>query len=97
MYIKTHSDKKRFLWVFVLLLICAAATGYYYSHPEALPEWAAKTTFGRQLQTTTFYKWQDASGNWQVSDQPPPPGTEYQIERYSQDANVLPLPPSLQR
>jgi len=69
---------------------------YFYLYPESLPEWATKTSIGRDLQTTTVYKWQDdASGAWQVSDQPPPVGTEYQVGKYTHDANVLPFPPML--
>lgn len=96
-YINTHSNKKRFMWVIALLLAFFGVAGYFYLYPESLPEWAARTSIGQQLQTTTVYKWQDATGNWQVSDQPPPPGTRYRVERYSHDANVLPLPSKLQR
>jgi len=74
------------------------ATGvYYYTHPEALPKWAARTPLGRQMQTSTVYKWQDKSGNWHLSNQPPPPGVPYQTQQYAHDTNVLPLPPKLQR
>jgi hypothetical protein len=96
-HIKHHSNKRRFLWSIALLAAFAGVGGYFYLYPDSLPEWAAKTAIGRDLQTTTVYKWQDASGAWQVSDQPPPPGTEYQVEKYTHDTNVLPLPRELQR
>lgn len=95
--IKRHSNKGRFLWAIVLLGGLAAAAVYYYLHPEELPQWAAQTSVGRDLQTTTVYKWQDASGAWHVSDEPPPTDTDYQAEEYNRDVNVLPLPPELQR
>ena len=96
-HIKRHSKKRRFVWAIALLAAFGGVGVYYYLHPESLPEWATKTSIGRDLQTTTVYKWQDASGTWQVSDQPPPAGTEYQVEKYTRDINVLPLPPKLQR
>ena len=96
-YIKSRADKGRFLWALALLAALGGLGGYFFLFPESLPEWAAKTSIGRDLQTTTVYKWQDASGAWQVSDQLPPAGTEYQVEKYTPDANVLPLPPQLQR
>ena len=40
--------------------------------------------------TTTVYKWRDAAGNWQISDQPPGNGTEYETLEYHRDANVMP-------
>ncbi|MCP5443530.1 MAG: DUF4124 domain-containing protein [Chromatiaceae bacterium] len=96
-YIKHHSNKRYLLWGIVLLAAVGGVGAYFYLHPESLPEWAAKTPVGRDLQTTTVYKWQDASGAWQISDQPPPAGTRFQVEKYTYDTNVLPLPPQLQR
>lgn len=84
-------------WIVVLLLLLGGAASYYWLHPEEMPEWAAKTGIGRDLQTTKVYKWQDESGAWHVSDQPPPAGTEYEVGDYARDINVLPLPPALQR
>jgi hypothetical protein len=40
--------------------------------------------------TTKLYRWQDAKGVVQVSDQPPPPGIEYQIVEYDPNANLMP-------
>lgn len=85
------------LWVLVLLALAGGIAGYFVLYPEEMPQWAADTPVGRELQTTTVYKWQDASGAWHVSDQPPPPGTEYEVQGYARDANVLPRPPELQR
>lgn len=87
----------RLAWIVVLLLVLGGTAVYFKLYPEKMPEWAAKTGLGRDLQTTTVYKWRDESGAWQVSDRPPPAGTEYQVEDYARDTNVLPLPPALQR
>ena len=84
-------------WVILLLIIGGAAAVYFKLHPENLPEWAAKNGIGKGLQTTTVYKWQDASGAWQITEQPPPAGIDYQVQSHVRDTNVLPLPPKLER
>jgi len=88
---------RRSLWFVALLVSLVSLAAYFYLHPELLPEWAARTQIGQDLQTTTIYKWQDDAGRWHVSDQPPPAGTEYHVEDYNRDTNVLPLPPKLQQ
>jgi hypothetical protein len=85
------------LWAVVLLGALAATAVYFVLHPEQLPEWAARTELGRDLQTTAVYRWRDADGRWHVSDRPPRQDVEYEVERYSRDDNVLPLPPGLKR
>ena len=40
--------------------------------------------------TTTVYKWRDANGNWQITDQPPADGIKYETLEYHRDANVMP-------
>jgi hypothetical protein len=84
--------KSRILVLLVLLAALGAAALYYSTHPEALPEWAARTPVGRDLQTTTVYKWQDPQGGWHITDEPPPEGTSYETQRWSRDTNVLPPP-----
>ena len=84
-------------WLILLLLIGGAAAVYFKLHPENLPEWAARTGIGKDLQTTTVYKWQDASGAWQITDQPPAAGIDYEVQSHVRDTNVLPLPPKLER
>lgn len=96
-YIKSRSKKGRVLGSIILLTALGGVGTYFYLYPESLPEWATRTTVGRGLQTTTVYKWQDATGAWQVSDQPPPAGIDYQVEKYTRDTNVLPLSSKLQR
>ncbi len=96
-HIKRRSNKGRVLWSIAFLVALVGVGVYFFLHPESLPEWAKRTSIGRDLQTTTIYKWQDASGRWHVSDQPPPAGTKYETEGYARDTNVLPLPPELQQ
>ncbi len=94
-YAKRRVGRAGFLYLLLILASLAGVGGYFALYPERLPDWAAKTTLGRELQTTRVYKWQDASGQWHVSDQPPPAGMEYRTEDYSHDTNALPLPPAL--
>ena len=41
------------------------------------------------------YKWRNAKGEWQITDQLPPEGIEYERLEYREDENVIPLPPQL--
>ena len=84
-------------WLIVFLAGLGAAAAYFYLHPDELPAWAAKSRLGRDLQSTTVYKWQDASGEWHISDQRPTGNMDYQKGQYARDTNVLPLPPELQQ
>ncbi len=47
--------------------------------------------------TARLFKWRDASGNWQITDQLPPDGIDYEKLEYREDVNVLPRPPGLQQ
>ena len=87
----------RLIWLIVLLAGIGGGAMYFHQNPDQLPEWAAKSGLGRELQSTIVYKWQDPSGKWHISDQKPAADVEYQQERYTRDTNVLPLPPELQR
>ena len=89
--------KARIIWIILLLAALAITGGYFYLYPEHLPAWATKTSIGRDMQTTTVYKWQDPAGGWHVSDQPPPAGTKYEVEKYTRDTNVMPLVPESKR
>lgn len=97
-----HYQKHRNPWplrllLFGLLLGVIGGGAFYFSvYPERLPDWAARTELGQELQTTRVYKWQDASGAWHVSDTPPSGGVDYSMQEYNSDDNVLPLPPALQ-
>jgi hypothetical protein len=42
---------------------------------------------------TQVYKWQDASGEWHFSSEPPPAGTKSSIETYRSDVNIVQAPP----
>jgi hypothetical protein len=46
---------------------------------------------------TRAYTWRDASGTWQITDQPPPAGVPHDTVEVHPDQNVLPLPPQLRQ
>ncbi len=75
-----------------ILLVLAVAGGllYYYRHQvfPALPEPVRATLPDPAV--TTAYKWRDASGTWQLTDTPPPPGVPYETVRVRRDTNVIP-------
>jgi len=95
-----HTSSRRKVGLIWLILLMAGLGGgamYFHQNPEQLPDWAAKTGMVRELQSTVVYKWQDAAGNWHISDQKPTENVDYKQDRYSRDTNVLPLPPELQQ
>lgn len=80
--------KKLILFILVILLVAGAVL-------YANPDWQAYLLRKRddvmdKVQTTTLYKWQDGDGQWQVSSEKPPPGTEFEILEYQHDTNVMP-------
>jgi len=83
----------------VIVLVAVAAGAYYiYRNPtivsplvEGTPlESAVRATLG----TTRVYKWRDAEGTVQITDEPPPEGTKFEKLEYQNDANVVPSVPT---
>ena len=84
----------RLLWLLLVLLLAAGI--YLYLNPDfrkQLRNLPAHTGIGKQ--TALLYKWRNPSGEWQVTDYPPPQGTEFERLEYPSDVNVLPVPPQL--
>lgn len=81
-----------------LLVLALLALGLYaWVNPDFLRqvEDAGRELTGTGPTTSTFYKWRDPSGEWQLSDRPPPAGLDYETVEVRSDQNVLPLPPQL--
>ncbi|HKK04848.1 MAG TPA: DUF4124 domain-containing protein [Gammaproteobacteria bacterium] len=79
----------------IALILVAVAAGYVYLHPTLRSK--VHSTLERETpriapdqETTTLYKWRDADGHWQLSSEPPPPGTPYETKHYRDDTNVVP-------
>ena len=84
--------------VIVVVLVAVAAGAYYvYRNPtvvsplvEGTPlEGPVRSTLG----TTRVYKWRDADGVVQITDEPPQEGTKFEKLEYQNDANVVPSVP----
>ena len=82
----------------VVVLVAVAAGAYYvYRNPtvvsplvEGTPlEGPVRSTLG----TTRVYRWRDADGVVQITDEPPPEGTKFEKLEYQNDANVVPSVP----
>ena len=86
----------------VLAVVAAAGILYVYFNPEvadSLVDTARPliedTPLESEPKKTELYKWRDEHGGWMVSDKPPPEGTDYELLQYTDDQNILPLPPQL--
>lgn len=77
-----------------LILIVVAALGlgaWAWFNPEFADQVdGSLRDMNVKPKTTTVYKWRDAAGNWQITDQPPTDGTSYETLEYHRDANVMP-------
>lgn len=74
----------------VALITALGIAGLWYSRPEWVPVWARPYlpwAAGR------LYKWRDANGHIQYSNQPPPAGVAFTTVPYWPDANVIPTRP----
>jgi hypothetical protein len=84
----------RLLWV--LLAVALIGGIYLYQNPDFRTRVEdLSSEAGLSKKTTHVYKWQNDAGEWQITDQLPPEGTDYETLDYREDVNVLPLPPQL--
>ena len=82
--------------VWVLLTIALIGGIYLYQDPELREQIEdLSSEAGLSKKTTSVYKWQNSRGEWQLTDQLPPEGVDYETLDYREDVNVLPLPPQL--
>ena len=75
--------------VFIILLLSAVGAWLYFN-PAVWEDLLGDTPLGPQPTVTKLYKWQDASGRWQVSDKPPAGNIHYEIMQFRSDTNVVP-------
>ena len=77
--------------VVALLVLAGAGTAYLHLvDPELGRELLGNTPIAPTPSVTKAYKWRDAQGNWQLTDQPPPEGTPFETLETSSDANIVP-------
>lgn len=77
--------------LFIFLAILTGVALYIYLDPSL------NRQAGQQIdklldseQTRTLYRWQNAEGQWQVSDTPPAAGIPYETVQYNRNTNVVP-------
>ena len=81
---------KILVWLILALLLVGALGAYWYFNPDRQPNWVADKMPTSADAKVTLYRWQDASGEWTVSSEPPAEGVEYEIVNYRHDTNVMP-------
>mgnify|MGYP001812644591 FL=1 len=80
----------------ILAALLLAILAWLYSNPDYRKQFEELSAgAGLTEKTVTVYKWRNARGEWQITDQLPPEGIEYERLDYREDVNVLPLPPQL--
>ena len=79
-------------YLIILAAILTAVVWYIYDDPDLSHEVKkeVKQFIPSQNNTTTVYKWRDAKGNWQITDQPPATGTPYETLHYQSNTNIMP-------
>lgn len=77
--------------LFILLAVLTGGMLYVYLDPSL------NRQAGQQInklldseQSRTLYRWQNAEGQWQVSDTPPAAGIPYEAVQYNRNTNVVP-------
>ena len=81
--------------LFIVALLLAITAWLYYNPDYQEQIEALSADAGLTKKTVRVYKWRNAKGEWQITDQLPPEGIEYERLEYREDENVLPLPPRL--
>lgn len=81
-------------WLLLLLLIVvllgAGAAYLWYFDRDRAHRWLEKAPGLPGFSVTTAYKWRDAKGNWQITDNPPAEGIPYETIRVRSDVNIVP-------
>ncbi len=79
-------------WLLIGLVILAVGAFLLYQDPgfRAYLDRESDKILPESVTHTTVYKWKDRSGQWQISNDPPPIGTRYETIQYRKDTNVIP-------
>jgi len=81
-------------WFLVIILLLSAVGGYLYLNPDRWQALLGETPLAPPPAETTLYKWQDESGQWQVSDNPPTDDRDYETLQFRSDTNIVPATPT---
>lgn len=77
----------------ILLIALSGAGAYLYLNPDVWQTWLKDTPLEPAPTKTQVYKWQDANGQWQITDRPPTGKIPYEHLEYTSDANIVPSIP----
>ena len=78
------------LWVIIATGLLVGGGLYYgYTRPQDVPVWMRDWLPGLPEYTGPLYRWHDAKGRLQVTDQPPR-DRPYEIIQYRRDTNTVP-------
>jgi len=80
---------KKLFWIFIIIAASIAGLAYWDKDFRLL----LMQTAGQAPVRSIVYKWQDSSGNWQISNTPPAKGTPYTEQEYLSNTNVVPALP----
>lgn len=79
----------------VFLLIIAAAVGYFFNPDfKRFVDNRLSYNIGIKNHVSYGYKWQNKSGAWQLTQDPPSDGIPYQKIEVRDDWNVMDAPPA---
>ena len=81
---------KKWLLGLVIVSLCGAAFLYFNPHYLHVLERHSQDLLPDTLTHSRAYRWRDAHGQWQLSDQPPPKGIKYEVVEYNKNTNVIP-------
>ena len=78
---------------FIFLSIIATGAYYLYQNEDLLNTLIGKVhQVAPELNKSTLYKWQNAKGEWQVTDKPPGKGTTYTTVTSQDQINIISSP-----
>jgi len=80
-------------FIIVLLVALSGVGAYLYLNPDVWQPLLKGTPLEPAPTKTQVYKWQDANGQWQITDHPPAGKTPYENLEYTSDANIVPSIP----
>lgn len=78
------------LVLFIVVLLGAGVVYLWYFDRERADRWLDKAPNIMGPSETTAYKWRDAKGNWQITDQAPAGNIPYETVRVRSDVNIMP-------
>lgn len=78
---------------FILLILISAACYYIYQDKNLRSNLMGKIhQVAPELNQSTLYKWQNAKGEWQITDKPPAKGVTFTTISSQDQINVMPSP-----